>query len=172
MTTGFAQVVTLGALSCSTLAQQTTSSSPQPPATVTVAGCVQPSGLSRPSETGPPDDGAAPGQANDGGRVEPRVLFVLADARPVGPSGAVGTSGLAITRHADGTVVHEDPRRAPRTYVLIGSGEALAPFTGRRVEVDGTVAPPASQHDPRERLTVVRVRQVADRCDSSTHRVR
>ena len=178
MTTGPALVATLGTLTLaiSSLAQHTTpqTQSPRPPATVTIEGCVQ----DAVQPTAPPDrraeNDAAPRRAEDlaTGNVEAPPPFVLSNARRIAPAAPVGTGGLATTRHADGTVVQEDPRHTPKTFGLIGPSDVLSRFTGRRVEVDGTPAPPLRERDDHERLTVVRLRQVAGDCTATNSQVR
>lgn len=173
MPTGLALAIAAGSLTASALLQQTSPPAPRPPATVTIAGCVQQSAHATPDgDVRTAADAASPPANAADALPDTRPLFVLSDARTIAPAAPVGTAGLATTRHADGSVVQEDPRRAPRTYALVGAGDVLTRFVGRRVEIDGTPAPPARQGEEHERLTVVRVRQVALSCDSPARAVR
>lgn len=174
MPTGLALAITVGSLTASALLQQTAPPTPRPPATITIAGCVQQSAQATPEgDVRPGADATASPRTNAADAPpETRPLFVLSDARTLAPAAPVGTAGLATTRHADGSVVQEDPRHAPRTYALVGASDVLTRFVGRRVEIDGTPAPPTRQGEEHERLSVVRVRQIALSCDSPARAVR
>lgn len=109
-------------------------------------------------------------------RETPR-LFMLTDARRVLSGTTIGTAGVATTRNADGSVTQEDPRRASKTYAVVAPDDVLLRFAGRLVEVEGIASRAAREEHAgaeapvdrsTERLTVTRVRLVADSCARRT----
>jgi hypothetical protein len=107
--------------------------------------------------------------------------FILTGARTperTSRSPTVGTTGRSgSTRTADGTVTVPNDRDTPKTYLLVGYDHALSAYEGRRVEITGTIEPPAPSDADKpapsasdavrsatERLRIVLIRPVADTC--------
>jgi hypothetical protein len=117
--------------------------------TITVNGCVE-DAIADGSLGGTPlGTSATPANAGVIANAQPRVDgFLLTGARPAGPM-AVGTAGSVIP----GTTVAPDiadPAKPDaskdelKTYALEGNNDEFAIHKGHRVEITGTLAPPAS----------------------------
>jgi hypothetical protein len=132
------------ALSTLTIAAQTQSVPPTPstatagPA-ITVVGCVE-NAVADGSLGGTPlGTSATPASAGVVANAQPAVDgFLLTGARPAAPS-PVGTTGIAPA--ADNK---ESVKEELKTYALEGDRNQIAAHKGHRVEITGTLAPPAS----------------------------
>ena len=112
-----------------------TPSSGAPGSTVTVVGCIE-NAVADGSLGGTPlGTSATPASAGAVANAQPPVDgYLLTGARPAAPS-PVGTTG------ADSK---ESSKEELRTYALEGDRNELAAHKGHRVEITGTLAPPAS----------------------------
>jgi hypothetical protein len=168
----------LGCFIASTLAlaAQTQSVPPTPSSgasgsAITVSGCVE-NAVADGSLGGTPlGTSATPNNAGVVANVQPPVDgFLLTGARPAGaaPVGTAGATAAAPARDADGS------KEELRTYALEGNRDELAAHKGHRVEITGTLAPPASSgaNDPAarefktgvQRLRVQSIKMTAESC--------
>ena len=138
----------LGCFIASTLAlgAQTQSVPPTPSSgasgsTITVAGCVE-NAVADGSLGGTPlGTSATPNNAGVVANVMPPVDgFLLTGARPAGAA-PVGTTGATAGAPARDT---DTSKEELKTYALEGNRDELAAHKGHRVEITGTLAPPAS----------------------------
>jgi hypothetical protein len=145
-------------------------------------GCLQNADHSGPLAATPAATSASPvtaGAIANNPELPPYVI--LTGARPPGRNARlppVGTAGRAgSTRTADGTVTPPSDRDTPKTYVLVGNQDGFAVYNRHRVEITGTIAPPAEPGEEKgapgggeplrsgtERLRVVSIRSIAENC--------
>ena len=127
------------ALGAQTQSVPPTPSSGASGSTITVAGCVE-NAVADGSLGGTPlGTSATPSNAGAVANAMPPVDgFLLTGARPADAS-PVGTTGAAApARDADAS------KEELKTYALEGKRDELAAHKGHRVEITGTLAPPAS----------------------------
>jgi hypothetical protein len=138
----------LGCVAASTLTivAQTQSVPPTPSggnagSTITVTGCVE-NAVADGSIGGTPlGTSATPANAGAVANAQPPVDgYLLTGARPASPS-PVGTTGAAAATPGR---TSEGSKDELKTYALEGNRDELAPHKGHRVEITGTLAPPAS----------------------------
>ena len=159
-----------------TLGAQTQSIPPTPSAgasgpAIPVAGCVE-NAVADGSLGGTPlGTTATPSNAGVVANLQPPVDgFLLTGARPAGAS-PVGTTGATAGAPArDANAAKEELK----TYALEGNRDELAAHKGHRVEITGTLAPPASSgaNDPAarefktgvQRLRVQTIKMTAESC--------
>jgi hypothetical protein len=138
----------LGCFIASTLAlgAQTQSVPPTPSSgasgsPITVTGCVE-NAVADGSLGGTPlGTSATPANAGVVANAQPPVDgFLLTGAQPAGasPVGTTGATAAAPAREADAS------KEELKTYALEGNRDELATHKGHRVEITGTLAPPAS----------------------------
>ena len=129
------------ALSAQTQAVPPTPSSGAPGATITVAGCLE-NAVADGSLGGTPlGTSATPSNAGVVANAQPPVDgFLLTGAQAAGaaPVGTTGATAAAPARDAGAS------KEELKTYALEGNRDELAAHKGHRVEITGTVAPPAS----------------------------
>jgi hypothetical protein len=128
------------ALGAQTQSVPPTPSSGAPGSSVTVVGCVENAAADGSQGGTPLGTSATPANAGVVANAQPPVDgYLLTGARPAAPS-AVGTSGAAGVTAGDKASSKEELK----TYALEGDQRQLAEHKGHRVEITGTLAPPAS----------------------------
>jgi len=164
------------AASALSMAAQTQSVPPAKPAadasgsTITVTGCVE-NAVADGSIGGTPlGTSATPANAGAVANAQPPVDgYLLTGARAASPS-PVGTTGAAA-----GTPARDNESKEElKTYALEGNRDDMAAHKGHRVEITGTLAPPASsgtnspaQNEFRtgvQRLRVQAIKMTAESC--------
>jgi hypothetical protein len=149
-----------------------------PSSAITVSGCLQHATRSGSLERTPLGTTATP--ENAGAPLTPSAPtpgFLLTEATPAAPSKAsepAGRTETLPTPTATGT-----NGTLPTSYALDGNDVELAQHAGHRVEVTGTLAPPASpatgssdksspMHSGVRRLQVTSIKQIATDCAPKT----
>jgi hypothetical protein len=144
-----------------------------PSSAITVTGCLQQLAASPPIEQTPLGAPVRP-QAQDNAGAAKSAGFVLTEATPAVPSNAP-TPPAPTEPGVAGTT-----GTAPLTYALDGVDLELAPHEGHRVEITGTLAPPASpttgqsstDKDPAQRgtrrLHVTSIKMIAPDCTTKS----